>query len=131
MRAHWPRLIVMALSGASCSQSEPTIGVEELEGEYRAASCPDIIIKGALLGASDRQTLFELIRIKQDNILATVSTPRVDLRRGCKLVMVAEPSYISIDRSAERLAFDLLSLDRTRAVRFSQTGSRPIAVIRA
>lgn len=121
MRGYWPWLILLALGGASCSQSEPIIGVEELEGKFSSASCPDIIIRGTLLSAGDAQTTFELIRIKQDDILETVSTPRVDLSEGCKLVMVAEPSYISIDRSAGRLAFDVSSLDRTRAVRFSQT----------
>jgi hypothetical protein len=121
MKTQWALLILVALGSVSCSQSEPIIGIEQLEGEYRAASCPNIIIRGNLLVTSDGQTSFDLIRIKQDDILATASTPRVALTGRCKLVMVSEPSYISIDRSAERFAFEVLSLDRTEAVRFAQT----------
>jgi hypothetical protein len=120
MRTQWAWLILVAFGSASCSQGEPTIGIEQLDGEYRAASCPNIIIRGNLMVTSDGQTSFELIRIKQDDILATASTPRVALNGGCRLVMVEEPSYISIDRSAERLAFDVFSLDRTEAIRFAQ-----------
>lgn len=109
----------MTLSSASCSQSEPTISIEQIEGHYKSATCPDLIISGNQLVTNDGNTSFELIRIKQNDILATTSTPRVDLDGGCQIVMDSEPSYISVDTVEGHFAFDVYALDRTKVVRFS------------
>ena len=110
----------MALGVASCSQSPPTISVEEVEGTYRAASCPDIVIRGNLLLTPEGQTSYDLIRIKGDNILATASTPRVDLNGRCDLVVVPQPSYIAIYTNQHGLTVDLSSLDRSKSVRYDK-----------
>lgn len=122
MRAHRIWLIWVALGGVSCSQSAPTIGIEQLEGEYRSGSCPPITVRNALLVTSSGQTSFDLARIKRDDILSTAATPRVSLSGGCDVVVVPEPSYIFVERADGRIAFDVFTLDRAHAVRFYKTG---------
>jgi hypothetical protein len=104
------------LSG--CSSPEPSISLEQLAGAYRASSCPVIHIAGKQFSYDGKQSPVELIRIKDHDIIAAATTPRFASGNGCKLIVDGEPSYIQVDVVDGRFGFDIMSIDRTTAIRF-------------
>jgi len=111
-----PILLITCLGG--CSSPEPTFDLAELIGEYVHPSCPSITIGDGKISYAGTQSSFELIRIKEHDIIATSTTPRYVSGRSCTLVRVAEPSYIQIDIVSEQLTFKILSAERSHEARY-------------
>lgn len=118
MKLHLLALGCAASVSSGCSSSEPSISLRQLAGVYRAPLCPIIYIVGKNVFYDGKQSPFELIRIKDHNIIVVETTPRFDSRNGCKLIVDAEPSYIPVDVVNGRFAFDIQSVDGTTAIQF-------------
>ena len=118
MKLNLTILVCAAACLSGCSSPEPSVSLQQLAGVYRASSCPAIHITGKSLSYEGGQSAFELIRIKDHDIIAATTTPRFASDKGCKLIIDGKPSYIQIDVVDGRFAFDILSIDRNRAIRF-------------
>jgi hypothetical protein len=112
-------ILVLATSYLSgCSSPTPSIDLEQLAGVYRSPPCPPIQISSKLLSYDGERSSFELIRIKNHDVMETATTPRFVVGRTCKLVTDFQSSYMQIDQVDGHFAFDVYSTDRTEVMRF-------------
>jgi hypothetical protein len=102
-------ILVLATSYLSgCSSPTPSIDLEQLAGVYRSPPCPPIQISSKLLSYDGERSSFELIRIKNHDVMETAT----------KLVTDFQSSYMQIDQVDGHFAFDVYSTDRTEVMRF-------------
>lgn len=111
-----PIAVIPCLFG--CSSPEPTIDLAQLIGEYVHPSCPSITVGNGKLSYAGEQSSFEIIRIKEHNILTTSTTPRYVRGKSCALVRVTEPTHIQIDILDEQPTFTISSAERSHEIRY-------------
>lgn len=87
-------LPILAIAACS-SASEPTIGLDDLQGEYVTPGCKPVRIEGTTLVAGEHRVPFELKRDGDGNYLELTSRLAHEFI-GCRPVVLPEPTKIPV-----------------------------------
>lgn len=92
----------------SCSYPPANLTPSEVVGTYRNDTCPNIELTESHIIVGTDQIPYELIRIKEDDIISSPSFLRYRMEENCEIFIVNSPVYAPIYEANGEIWFEIL-----------------------